>query len=96
MAEGPGGLAQGKRSLGANVYLYVAEEETKEGRPRTAGRTLAAALRDPTSFRLYWALLWGAFRQLDRGKDYFEALWRVLERILVDTEEAWARRPGGS
>lgn len=29
-----------KRPLGANVYLYVSEEEAKEGRPRTLGEWL--------------------------------------------------------
>lgn len=29
-----------KRPLGANVYLYVSEEEAKAGRPRTLGEWL--------------------------------------------------------
>lgn len=59
-----------------------------------AGETLARAFRDPKSVNLYRALLWGALRQLDRGVDLFEPLWKVLERVLVDLQEGFAKKPG--
>lgn len=59
-----------------------------------AGVILARLLKDPASPRLYWSLLWGALRGLDRGVDRFEALWSTLDRVRVDLEEGFARRPG--
>ena len=38
-----------RRPLGANVYLYVTEEEAKEGRPRTLGEWVQWARSSPLS-----------------------------------------------
>ncbi|MFX9664957.1 hypothetical protein ABTO78_20080, partial [Acinetobacter baumannii] len=72
---------------------FCARKDRREFVGRS-GETLAGVLRDPKRVNLYRALLWGALRQLDRGVDLFEPLWRVLERVLVDLQEGFAKKPG--
>lgn len=57
-------------------------------------RSLAHQLRDTGSINLYRRLLWGLLRRWDTGENWFPQVYSLLERVLADTREGWARRPG--
>jgi len=55
---------------------------------------VARCLGDAGSLNFYRRLLWQLLRAKDRGWDFFGSVYHAVVRILADTRERFARKPG--
>lgn len=61
-----------------------------------AAEALATALRDRDGTNFYRRLLWQLLRRFDAtGADHFQAVYLAAVRASVDSQEGFARNPGG-
>jgi len=77
--------------------LLDLKNSPKEERNKTvelAAQALAMALADSKSISFYQLLLWNLLRGYSMGQDYFQAVYNVLQRVLVDSQEGFARKSG--
>lgn len=76
--------------LGLIPYLREVPRKDLPALITSLAEHMAQVLRDPRSRRWYAGLLWKVVRgQLDAW-----ALYHAVQRVLVDLQEGWARKPG--
>ncbi|HHO56017.1 MAG TPA: hypothetical protein ENK21_06475 [Trueperaceae bacterium] len=57
-------------------------------------QAIAYTLSDATSHRFYAKLLWNLLRRYDKGDNYFQIIYYMINRAKIDYQEGFARSAG--